>query len=116
MRMKFLNNCLLCLLALLASCSAPKEVLYLQDITSLKEETIDKNYEVIIHKDDLLAILVNSKDPELALPFNMPLISFQIDLPLSQVRWQMPSTYNRLQGLSNGDLSYNIFSRPRART
>lgn len=37
----------------------------MQDITSLKEETIDKNYEVIIHKDDLLAILVNSKDPEL---------------------------------------------------
>ena len=72
MRMKFLNNCLLCLLALLASCSAPKEVLYLQDITSLKEEVIDKNYEVIIHKDDLLAILLNRKDPELALPFNMP--------------------------------------------
>ena len=69
---------LLGLTALLASCSAPKEVLYLQDITSLKEEVIDKNYEVIIHKDDLLAILVNSKDPELALPFNMPLISFQI--------------------------------------
>ena len=69
---------LLGLTALLASCSAPKEVLYLQDVTSLKEETIDKNYEVIIHKDDLLAILVNSKDPELALPFNMPLISFQI--------------------------------------
>ena len=39
---------LLGLTALLASCSAPKEVLYLQDITSLKEETIDKNYEVII--------------------------------------------------------------------
>ena len=78
MRMKFLNNCLLCLLALLASCSAPKEVLYLQDITSLKEEVIDKNYEVIIHKDDLLAILVNSKDPELALPFNMPVVTYQI--------------------------------------
>ena len=60
MRMKFLNNCLLCLLALLASCSAPKEVLYLQDITSLKEEVIDKNYEVIIHKDDLLAKLLYS--------------------------------------------------------
>ena len=75
--MRFLNNCLLCLLALFVSCSAPKEVLYLQDITSLKEEVIDKNYEVIIHKDDLLAILVNSKDPELALPFNMPLVSYQ---------------------------------------
>ena len=66
MRMRFLNKCLLCLLAILASCSAPKEVLYLQDNASLKEEVIDKNYEVIIHKDDLLAILVNSKDPELA--------------------------------------------------
>ena len=42
MRIKFLNNCLLCLLTLLVSCSAPKEVLYLQDITSLKEENIDK--------------------------------------------------------------------------
>ena len=69
---------LLGLTALLVSCSAPKEVLYLQDITSLKEEVIDKNYEVIIHKDDLLAILVNSKDPELALPFNMPLVTYQI--------------------------------------
>ena len=69
MRMRFLYKCLLCLLAILASCSAPKEVLYLQDIASLKEEVIDKNYEVIIHKDDLLAILVNSKDPELALPY-----------------------------------------------
>ena len=66
------------MLAILASCSAPKEVLYLQDITSLKEEVIDKNYEVIIHKDDLLAILVNSKDPELALPFNMPVVTYQI--------------------------------------
>ena len=78
MRIKFLNNCLLCLLTLLVSCSAPKEVLYLQDITSLKEENIDKNYEVIIHKDDLLAILVNSKDPELAMPFNMPMVTYQI--------------------------------------
>ena len=53
-------------------------MLYLQDISLIKEEAIDKSYEVIIHKDDLLAIIVNSKDPELALPFNMPLVSYQI--------------------------------------
>ena len=69
---------LICLVVLLAACSAPKEVLYLQDISLIKEEAIDKSYEVIIHKDDLLAIIVNSKDPELALPFNMPLVSYQI--------------------------------------
>ena len=66
------------MVVLLAACSAPKEVLYLQDISLIKEEAIDKSYEVIIHKDDLLAIIVNSKDPELALPFNMPLVSYQI--------------------------------------
>ena len=66
------------MVVLLAACSAPKEVLYLQDISLIKEEAIDKSYEVIIHKDDLLAIIVNRKDPELALPFNMPLVSYQI--------------------------------------
>ena len=66
------------MVVLLAACSAPKEGLYLQDISLIKEEAIDKSYEVIIHKDDLLAIIVNSKDPELALPFNMPLVSYQI--------------------------------------
>ena len=69
---------LMCMVVLLAACSAPKEVLYLQDISLIKEEPIGKSYEGIIHKDDLLAIIVNSKDPELALPFNMPLITYQI--------------------------------------
>lgn len=72
------NYLMLCLVVLLAACSAPKEVLYLQDISSLKEENIDKGYEVTIHRDDLLAIIVSSKEPELALPFNMPLVTYQI--------------------------------------
>ena len=53
MNTKVQHYFLLCLITLLVSCSAPKEVLYLQDIATIKEENIDKNYEVIIHKDDL---------------------------------------------------------------
>ena len=106
MRIKFLNNCLLCLVTLFMSCSAPKEVLYLQDITSLKEETIDKNYEVIIHKDDLLAILVNSKDMELALPFNMPVVTYQIGT--------QTTAQQKLLGYlvdQNGDIDFPILGR-----
>lgn len=66
------------LLWVLASCASPKEVVYLQDVAPLTEQAIGKNYEVIIHHDDLLAIMVNSQEPELALPFNMPLVTYQI--------------------------------------
>lgn len=78
MRMKTESYVFLCLLVLLTGCSAPKEVLYFQDVASLKEGAIEKEYEVTINKDDLLAIVVSSKDPELALPFNMPLVTYQI--------------------------------------
>jgi polysaccharide export outer membrane protein len=51
---------------------------YLQDVDPFKQQEIIQNYEVIIHQDDLLSIMVNSKDHELALPFNMPMVSYQI--------------------------------------
>ena len=31
-----------------------------------------------IHKDDLLGITVNSKNEELALPFNLPMVNYQV--------------------------------------
>ena len=106
MNIKIQNCVFLCLIAFLASCSAPKEVLYLQDIASIKEENIDKNYEVIIHKDDLLAILVNSKDPELALPFNMPVVTYQIGA--------QTTAQQRLLGYlvdQNGDIDFPILGQ-----
>ena len=106
MNIKIQNCVFLCMIAFLASCSAPKEVLYLQDIASIKEENIDKNYEVIIHKDDLLAILVNSKDPELALPFNMPVVTYQIGA--------QTTAQQRLLGYlvdQNGDIDFPILGK-----
>ncbi|MDR1200234.1 MAG: polysaccharide biosynthesis/export family protein [Tannerellaceae bacterium] len=63
---------------LLLSCGSPKNVVYLQDVEPFKQQAIGHSYEMIIHQDDLLAIMVNSKDPELALPFNMPLVTYQL--------------------------------------
>ncbi len=60
------------------ACGTPEKVVYLQDALPMTQLEIEQQYEVFIHPDDLLAIMVNSKDPELALPFNMPTISYQI--------------------------------------
>lgn len=75
-----------CGILLLTGCASEKEVVYLQDVVPLKQQIIEQNYEVIIHEDDLLAIMVNSKDPELALPFNMPMASFQLGNQYTQQR------------------------------
>lgn len=66
------------LIMLAGSCASPEKVLYLQDVTQYKQQDIAEIYEVHIHKDDLLSIMVNSKDPELALPFNMPMVTYQL--------------------------------------
>ena len=68
---------LLCITLLVQGCSSPKKVLYLQDVETFKQQEIDYSYEPVIHKDDLLEIIVNSKDSELVLPFNMPMVMYQ---------------------------------------
>lgn len=54
---------------ILSSCVNPKEVLYIQDITSNTKEQIQVNYRTLIQKDDQLYIAVSSKQPELTAPF-----------------------------------------------
>lgn len=67
----------MCVVVLCTSCASSKKVVYLQDVVPLKQQVIEQKYEVYIHNDDLLAIMVNSKNPELALPFNMPMVTYQ---------------------------------------
>lgn len=67
-----------CTLLFCLACTSPKEVIYLQDVQPLKQQVIEQKYEMVIHEDDLLSIMVNSKDPELALPFNMPMVTYQL--------------------------------------
>ena len=67
----------MCVVVLCTSCASSKKVVYLQDVVPLKQQDIEQKYEVYVHNDDLLAIMVNSKNPELALPFNMPMVTYQ---------------------------------------
>ena len=55
---------------MLASCASQKRVWYLQDARPFTPEQILENGQIRIKPLDRLTIVVNSKDPELAVPFN----------------------------------------------
>lgn len=78
MMKKYMTFLLVCVAVFFTACTSTKKILYLQDVVPLKQQEIEQKYEVIIHSDDLLAIMVNSRDPELALPFNMPMVTYQL--------------------------------------
>ena len=75
---KYVAYLVVCMAVFFTACTSTKKIIYLQDVVPLKQQEIEQKYEVIIHGDDLLAIMVNSRDPELALPFSMPLVSYQL--------------------------------------
>ena len=53
-----------------ASCDSQKRIWYLQDAATFSPEQIEQQGQIRIQPLDRLTIVVNSKDPELALPFN----------------------------------------------
>ena len=58
------------------ACNSSKKVIYLQNGDTMKIEEIVPQ-EIHIQQNDLLGITVNSKNAELALPFNMPTVAYQ---------------------------------------
>lgn len=56
--------------ALLCSCAPQKRVLYMQDADPDKQIEMAKNYQIKIKPLDRLTVMVTSKDPALAVPFN----------------------------------------------
>lgn len=59
---------------LLGACGTAKNVVYLQDTAANMTVMKDKGRYITIQPKDMLYILVSSKDPELAMPFNLPRI------------------------------------------
>lgn len=93
-------------LLLLASCVTPKNIAYIADAERFKEEAISQEYKNEIQKDDLLAITVNSKSPELTIPFNT--ISSVITSSASQ---QMPYSQTGYLVNSEGDIVFPVLGK-----
>lgn len=92
MKRKNLISCFL-LLLFLVGCAAPERVLYFQDIENGLQQSIEQSYEIKIRKDDLLGITVSARNPELAIPFNLPATSYTLEAK---------------SGLSNSQLGYQV--------
>lgn len=74
---------------LLASCATNKRAAYIQQVQTDIPTTIEQDYQIRIKPLDRLTVTINSKDPELAAPFNAA------------------SSYNSLNGLSSYSSSSN---------
>lgn len=61
----------------LSSCASTKKVVYLQNVESFQKEKITQSYEMKIQSDDLLGITINSRNPELVIPFTLPATVYQ---------------------------------------
>lgn len=67
---RFRLSFLLLTVLLLASCATEKRIWYMQDARPYTPEQILQQGQIRIQPFDRLTIVVNSKDPELAVPFN----------------------------------------------
>lgn len=74
----FKTFCFSALLMALASCSVPKNITYMQEFGNGQTETVVPPVRITVQPDDKLAIIVTSKDPELAVAFNLTIAQYRI--------------------------------------
>ena len=57
----------------LSGCTAPKEILYFQDIDEITPQKIEAEYQPVIMKDDKLQIVISGPDKSVVAPYNFTL-------------------------------------------
>lgn len=62
----------------LTSCHTPKDITYFQDLSDGARREVSAPKELLVTPDDRLSITVHSKDPQLAMLFNLPISSTRI--------------------------------------
>lgn len=69
---------LLLAIILLGSCSSARQINYLQDLQPGVPAEISTTAIIRIKTEDKLSIIVNSRDPQLANLFNLPIVSYRV--------------------------------------
>jgi len=66
------------MMAGLASCHTPKDITYFQDLQDGSRREVAAPKELVVVPGDQLSITVHSKDPQLAMMFNLPVASSRV--------------------------------------
>ena len=74
----FRNLAVFAMALLLTSCAAPRKLMYLNDMMPGEQYDVNLESATVINSNDRLDIKVSCKNPELAVPFNAQLGSYQV--------------------------------------
>jgi len=94
---------------LVSSCATPNNIAYFQNRLIDRPEQIDKHGGIVIQPKDMLSIVVSSKNPELVVMFNLPVVSYQAGSEIVS-----SSGYQRLMGYvvdNDGFIDFPILGR-----
>ncbi len=94
---------------LLGSCAAPTNIAYFQNRLVDHPEQIDKHGGIVIQPKDMLSIIVSSKNPELVVMFNLPMVSYQAGSEITST-----GGYQRILGYvvdNDGYIDFPILGR-----
>lgn len=87
----------------LSSCTVPKHMVYLEDITETTPMNISTGKELVVEPNDQLSIIVSSRDPELSALFNLPIVTHVAGASTLGGYTQQVATYNVS---ANGDIVF----------
>ena len=86
-----------------------KDIAYFQNRVVDNPESIDKHAGIIIQPKDMLSIIVSSRNPELVVMFNLPVVSYQAGSEITST-----GGYQRLTGYivdNEGYIDFPVLGR-----
>ena len=99
------------IVSLACSCSQVKDIAYFQNKIVDSPEKIDKHAGIVIQPKDMLSIIVSSRNPELVVMFNLPVVSYQAGSEITSA-----GGYQRLTGYivdHDGYIDFPVLGRLR---
>ena len=107
-----LSAAMLCAL-LFCSCASSKKIVYFQDMTEGHTGQTLESQPITIRPEDKVSILVNSKDPELANLFNLPVVSRYLGMNAAGSTTQMQGGVSGYTVDSEGDIDFPVLGKVR---